>query len=231
MKKFLSVACLMALFSSSVNANDNIAEFELGYNDSNGIDVILKVKEDLKINNIRGFKGNCKIYYLKYASKFLLNNGIRSRWDGEERGISETERDKIIKNYLDKYPDRYGDIENGKGLLIKNRNGETGSFNDYKQIYSDGSDNMTADERLYNTLDDISKSLYDINPILTRTIKKNQGVRIHLFTAKYFNYKTLKRLKKYYDKDCNIKGPLVLQLDTNKGTISVKEKEKLKLDF
>ena len=66
MKKFLSVVCLAALFSSSVNANDNIAEFELGINDSNNIDVILKVKEDLKINNIRGFKGNCKIYYLKY---------------------------------------------------------------------------------------------------------------------------------------------------------------------
>ena len=52
MKKFLSVVCLAALFSSSVNANDNIAEFELGINDSNNIDVILKVKEDLKINNI-----------------------------------------------------------------------------------------------------------------------------------------------------------------------------------
>ena len=233
MKKFLSVACLAALFSSSVNANDNIAEFELGINDSNNIDVILKVKEDLKINNIRGFKGNCKIYYLKYASKFLLNNnnGIISRWDGETRGISETEIDETIKNYLNKYPDRYGDIENGKGLLIKNRNGEIGSFDDYKRIYSDGSDNMTADERLYNTLDDISKSLYVMNPILTKTIKKNKGVRISLFTAKYFNYQTSLKLKKYYDKDCSTKGPLVLQLDTNKGTINVKEKEKLKLDF
>ena len=90
---------------------------------------------------------------------------------------------------------------------------------------------MSADERLYNTLDDISKSLYVMNPILTKTIKKNKGVRISLFTAKYFNYQTSLKLKKYYDKDCSTKGPLVLQLDTNKGTINVKEKEKLKLDF
>ena len=110
MKKFLSVACLAALFSSSVNANDNIAEFELGINDSNNIDVILKVKEDLKINNIRGFKGNCKIYYLKYASKFFLDDGIKSRWDGETRVISETERDKIIKNYLDKGYKKISDL-------------------------------------------------------------------------------------------------------------------------